>query len=295
MSEGQDTTEGGGTVLVIEDDESITRLLRLYLRDAGFRVLAATDGRAGLALHDAERPDLVVLDLMLPGLDGWQVCRRIRAQASTPILMLTARESEEDRIAGLDLGADDYVTKPFSPRELVSRVRAILRRAAATEGGPDARQDTSGDVGAYGVRPLPGPLAFPGLSIVPEARRVEVEGRRVELTAKEFDVLLALARAPGRVFSREELLSQVWGYDYLGDSRTVDVHIGTLRKKIEPEPRRRRYIRTVFRVGYAFEPTEAEGFTTEGTEATEERKRAERAEGEERATAEDAEDAEGEK
>ena len=253
MSEGQDTPEDAGTVLVIEDDESITRLLRLYLRGAGFRVLAATDGRAGLALHDVERPDLVVLDLMLPGLDGWQVCRRIRAQAATPILMLTARESEEDRIAGLDLGADDYVTKPFSPRELVSRVRAILRRAA-TDGGADGRPAPTARVEA-----APGPITFPGLSIVPKARRVEVEGRRVELTAKEFDVLLALASAPGRVFSREELLSQVWGYDYLGDSRTVDVHIGTLRKKIEPEPRHRRYVRTVFRVGYAFEPTEEEG------------------------------------
>ena len=278
MAEGQDQTTSGGTVLVIEDDESITRLLRLYLNDAGFRVLAATDGRAGLVLHDAEHPDLVVLDLMLPGLDGWQVCRRIRAQASTPILMLTARESEQDRIAGLDLGADDYVTKPFSPRELVSRVRAILRRAGAPESGAAAgRQGAPANAGAYGVRSQPGPLAFPGLSIVPEARRVEVEGRRVELTAKEFDVLLALACAPGRVFSREELLSQVWGYDYLGDSRTVDVHIGTLRKKIEPEPRRMRYIRTVFRVGYAFEPTEeqrvtaeAERLTTEGAEGTEE-------------------------
>ncbi|HEX6799533.1 MAG TPA: response regulator transcription factor [Ktedonobacterales bacterium] len=291
MSEGQDTAESGGTVLVIEDDESITRLLRLYLRDAGFRVLAATDGRAGLALHDAERPDLVVLDLMLPGLDGWQVCRRIRAHATTPILMLTARESEEDHIAGLDLGADDYVNKPFSPRELVSRVRAILRRAAATDGGDDARSASAARVEAAS-----GPLAFRGLSIVPAARRVEVEGRRVELTAKEFDVLLALARAPGRVFSREELLSQVWGYDYLGDSRTVDVHIGTLRKKIELEarPHRRRYIRTVFRVGYAFEPTEEEErLTTEGTEETEGRTQGDG--GGERATAEDAEGAEGER
>ncbi len=268
MAEGQDhTTDSTGTVLLIEDDESITRLLRLYLNDAGFRVLTATDGRAGLALHDAERPDLVVLDLMLPGLDGWQVCRRIRARASTPILMLTARESEQDRIAGLDLGADDSVTKPFSPRELVSRVRAILRRAGAPDGAATSlRQD------ARSTRTQVGPLVFSGLRSVPEARRVEVEGRRVELTAKEFDVLLALASAPGRVFSREELLSQVWGYDYLGDSRTVDVHIGTLRKKIEPEPRLRRYIRTVFRVGYAFEPVEEQRGTAEdGEDADDER------------------------
>jgi two-component system response regulator ResD len=255
MSEGPEQPPEAGTVLVIEDDESITRLLRLYLNDAGFRVLAAGDGRAGLALHNAECPDLVILDLMLPGFDGWQVCRRIREHAHTPILMLTARESEQDRIAGLDLGADDYVTKPFSPRELVSRVRAILRRAGE---GAAGRQNQPPGGAREASRPQADPLSFPGLTIVPAARRVEVEGRRIELTAKEFDVLLALASAPGRVFSREELLSQVWGYDYLGDSRTVDVHIGTLRKKIEPEPRRRRYVRTVFRVGYAFEPDETD-------------------------------------
>lgn len=235
-----DQAEDETTVLVIEDDESIARLLRLYLAGAGYRVLRASDGRTGAALHDAERPDLVILDLMLPGMDGWQVCRRIRAEHQTPILMLTARQTEEDRIAGLELGADDYVTKPFSPRELVSRVRAILRRASPTHTPAGS--------------PEPEALTFPGLCIVPAARRVHVEGSRVELTAKEFDLLVALARAPGRVFTREELLSRVWGYDYLGDSRTVDVHIGTLRKKVEPRPETHRYIRTAFRVGYAFEP-----------------------------------------
>lgn len=241
------------TVLVIEDDESIARLLRLYLAGAGYRVLCALDGRAGVALHDAECPDLVILDLMLPGMDGWQVCRRIRAEHQTPILMLTARQTEEDRIAGLELGADDYVTKPFSPRELVSRVRAILRRA-----GPAPAPAGSAE---------PEALSFPGLCIVPAARRVQVEGSRVDLTAKEFDLLVTLARAPGRVFTREELLSRVWGYDYLGDSRTVDVHVGTLRKKIEPRPEARRYIRTVFRVGYAFEPPEPEAEENRGEQA----------------------------
>ncbi|HEU5437669.1 MAG TPA: response regulator transcription factor [Ktedonobacterales bacterium] len=248
-----DQTADETTVLVIEDDESIARLLRLYLAGAGYRVLRVSDGRAGLALHDAERPDLVILDLMLPGMDGWQVCRRIRAEHRTPILMLTARQTEEDRIAGLELGADDYVTKPFSPRELVSRVRAILRRASA--------------VPASSGSPVPETLTFPGLCIAPASRRVHVEGNRVELTAKEFDLLVALARAPGRVFTREELLSRVWGYDYLGDSRTVDVHIGTLRKKIEPRPETHRYIRTVFRVGYAFEPPETEDASSERTGA----------------------------
>ena len=229
------------TVLVIEDEESITRLLRLYLIQAGYRVLVAGNGIVGLTLHEREHPDLVVLDVMLPGLDGWDVCRRIRASARTPILMLTALQTEEDRIAGLDLGADDYVTKPFSPRELVSRVRAILRRATPTE------QQASGDG-------EPDALGFPGLALTVRARRVEVDGRRVELTAKEFDLLLALARAPERVFTREELLSAVWGYDYLGDSRTVDVHIGTLRKKIERDPAQPRYIKTIWRVGYVFDP-----------------------------------------
>jgi DNA-binding response OmpR family regulator len=227
------------TILVVEDEASITRLVRLYLERAGFRVAEAADGRAALALHDRERPALVVLDLMLPKLDGWEVCRRIRATSRTPILMLTARQSEEDRVAGLDLGADDYVTKPFSPRELVSRVRAILRRAAQPDMPPTPAAET---------------LAFDGLTITPAAHRVEVDGRRVELTAKEFDLLVAFARAPGHVFSREELLSRVWGYDFLGDSRTVDVHVGTLRKKVERDSAHPRFIQTVWRVGYTFDP-----------------------------------------
>jgi two-component system, OmpR family, response regulator ResD len=227
------------TILVVEDEPSIVRLVRLYLEQAGFRVVEAGDGQAALALYARERPVLVVLDLMLPKLDGWEVCRRIRATSHTPILMLTARQTEDDRIAGLDLGADDYVTKPFSPRELVSRIRAILRRAAQAEASSALSSEA---------------LAFDGLTITPSTRRVEVDGRRVELTAKEFDLLVAFARAPGHVFSREELLSRVWGYDFLGDSRTVDVHVGTLRKKIERDSAHPRFIQTVWRVGYTFDP-----------------------------------------
>jgi two-component system, OmpR family, response regulator ResD len=227
-------------VLVIEDEDSITRLVLLYLSQAGFEVLTAPDGNTGFALYERSRPDLVVLDLMLPGMSGWEVCRRIRAIGHTPILMLTARQMEDDRVAGLDLGADDYVTKPFSPRELVSRVRAILRRTQPS--GQEAPE-----------RP-PNLLTFPGFTITVDARRVEVDGRRVDLTAKEFDLLLAFAREPERVLSREELLSRVWGYDYLGDSRTVDVHVGTLRKKVERDPARPAYIKTVWRVGYSFDP-----------------------------------------
>jgi len=226
----------GVMLLIIEDEASIAQLVRLFFEQAGATVRVAMDGIEGIKLFEQLRPDFVILDLMLPGLDGWDVCRRIREVARTPILMLTARLTEDDRIRGLDLGADDYVTKPFSPRELVSRVRAILRRAA-----PDA--------------PVPLPrLDFPGLVIFPEARRVEAWGKPVELTAKEFDLLLALASAPGRVLSRQALLSQVWGFDFLGDSRTVDVHVGTVRKKLERAAPGGAYISTVRGAGYRFDP-----------------------------------------
>ncbi|MGZ3598290.1 MAG: response regulator transcription factor [Ktedonobacterales bacterium] len=246
------------TILVIEDEVSIARLVRLYLQEAGFRVLAAADGVAGLALHEREQPDLVVLDLMLPGLDGWEVCRRMRANARTPILMLTARRTEEDRIEGFDLGADDYVTKPFSPRELVGRVRAILRRAT-----PTAVLTPTGTVDAPQER-----LAFEGLLIAPAARHVEVDGRTVELTAKEFDLLVTLARTPDHVFTRETLLSRIWGFDYLGDSRTVDVHVGTLRKKVERDPAHPRFIKTIWRVGYKFDATGAASGLNGASEAS---------------------------
>jgi two-component system response regulator ResD len=235
-----DAKADGATVLVIEDERSIMRLLRLYLEEAGFTVLGAEEGNSGLEIHAGVRPDLVVLDLMLPGLDGWEVCRRMRQSARTPILMLTARHTEDDRVRGLDLGADDYLTKPFSPRELVSRVRAILRRTGSAEPAPGGEPER---------------LMFPGLTIVPTARRVEVDGRPAELTAKEFDLLLTFARTPDFVFTREALLSHVWGFDYLGDSRTVDVHVGTLRKKVERDAAHPRFIHTVWRIGYRFDPS----------------------------------------
>jgi two-component system response regulator ResD len=235
-------SDAQGTILIIEDEASIVDLVRLYVEEAGFTLIAAGDGPSGLAAYERIAPDLIVLDLMLPGMDGYEVCKRIRAQGHTPILMLTARRSEDDRVMGLDLGADDYLTKPFSPRELVSRVRAILRRASLQAAEPE-----------------PARLEYPGLTIIPTARRAEVDGRAVELTAKEFDVLLTLARAPDQVMARETLLSKVWGFDYLGDSRTVDVHIGTLRKKVERDPAHPRFIKTVWTVGYTFDPSGAEG------------------------------------
>jgi two-component system response regulator ResD len=245
-------------ILIIEDENNIAQLIRLYLEQAGYTVLIAADGVAGLELHAREKPDLVILDLMLPALDGMEVCRRIRAWANTPILMLTARQGEEDRIAGLELGADDYLVKPFSPREMVSRVRAILRRTALA----GAHRETGGGGSALAEGGAPAAsrpdereeLRFPGLVINIPARRVEVNGQRVALTVKEFDLLVVLASSPERVFTREVLLNKVWGYDYLGDGRTVDVHIGTLRKKIEAVPGAPRNIKTVWGVGYKFEP-----------------------------------------
>jgi two-component system response regulator ResD len=238
MGGAQGETGGQGTILIIEDETSIVDLVRLYVEEAGFTLAVAEDGASGLAAYERIAPDLVILDLMLPGIDGYEVCKRIRAQSRTPILMLTARRAEDDRVMGLDLGADDYLTKPFSPRELVSRVRAILRRTSLQANETE-----------------PARLEYPGLTIIPAARRVEVDGHAVELTAKEFDALLTLARAPDQVMARETLLSKVWGFDYLGDSRTVDVHIGTLRKKVERDPAHPRFIKTVWTVGYRFDPS----------------------------------------
>ncbi len=223
------------TILVVEDEGDISNLVKFYLEKAGFRIIIAEDGAKGIELHAREHPDLVILDLMLPKVDGREVIKRIRQWSQTPVLMLTALRAEEDRIAGLDQGADDYLTKPFSARELVSRVRAILRRVAPR---PSAASEA---------------LVYPGLTIHPATRRVEVNGHPVDLTAKEFSLLLTLASAPDQVFSRETLLSRVCGFEYLGDSRTVDVHVGTLRRKIEDDPAHPRFIKTIWRVGYKFD------------------------------------------
>ena len=237
-------------ILIIEDEANIVQLIRLYLEQANFTVISASDGVSGLELHAREHPDLVILDLMLPALDGMEVCRRIRAWASTPILMLTARSGEDDRIAGLELGADDYLVKPFSPREVVSRVKAILRRSSGEQTSAQANESKGAKNDE--VR------RFDKLTIYLPERRVEANGQRVTLTAKEFDLLVMLTSAPERVFTREALLNQVWGYTYVGDGRTVDVHIGTLRKKIEAAKDAPHYIKTVWGVGYKFTPEEKE-------------------------------------
>ena len=268
-------------ILIIEDEATITQLIRLYLEQANYQVLTASDGVAGLELHARERPDLVILDLMLPVMDGMEVCRRIRAWANTPILMLTARQGEEDRIAGLEMGADDYLVKPFSPREVVSRVKAILRRSSRV--GDLHSDETNDSLEAVGVRQgetsstlsarngnqattsgIQGKdagntaeeMRFDSLRINIPARRVEVHGQIATLTAKEFDLLVTLSSAPERVFTRETLLEHIWGYTFLGDGRTVDVHIGTLRKKLEAAggPGTPHFIKTVWGLGYKFDP-----------------------------------------
>jgi DNA-binding response OmpR family regulator len=227
----------GGTILIVEDEPSIAEVVSLYLRRAGYQVTVVGDGEAALAVLAKQVPDLVVLDLMLPKVDGLEITRWLRARGDTPIIMLTARRDEPDRIAGLEMGADDYVVKPFSPQELVSRVRAVLRRTR----GSLARSSEQ-------------PVVFAGLRIDPQTRLVEVHGEEKSLTATEFDLLWVLARHPRQVFTRDQLLDLVWGLtDYI-DPSTVTVHVRRLREKIEPDPSNPRYIQTVWGIGYKLEP-----------------------------------------
>jgi two-component system alkaline phosphatase synthesis response regulator PhoP len=228
-------TEREARILVVDDEPAIRELVRFTLEREGFHVIGAGDGWEALNVARAEHPDLVVLDLMLPGLSGEEVCRALRAEMDVPVLMLTARKEESDRVHGLELGADDYVTKPFSPRELAARVRAILRRTRG-HGKPDRVADEP-------------------LVVDVERRRVTVDGQPVELTYTEFELLRTLKAHPGRVFSREDLLSRVWGQDFYGDTRTVDVHIRHLREKLNEDPARPRFIETVRGVGYRFRDT----------------------------------------
>lgn len=231
-----------GSILIVEDEPSLREVVSLYLRRAGYRVATASDGRLALDWLERETPDLVVLDLMLPHVDGFEITRRLRARGDTPIIMLTARREESERIAGLELGADDYVVKPFSPQELVSRVRAVLRR-------------TRKDGAAAGATMLPSEptLTFDSLQIDPGARTVSVRGAEKTLTAKEFDLLHWLARHPRQVFTRDQLLEAVWGYSEYIDPGAVTVHIRRLREKIEVNPSDPQHILTVWGVGYKFE------------------------------------------
>lgn len=222
-------------VLIIEDDQYLARIIAKYLVAEGYEARIAGDGAAGLAAVESWDPDLIILDLMLPKLDGLEVCRRVRLTRRTPIIIVTARGEVEDRVQGLDLGADDYLVKPFAMKELLSRVRALFRRAGADQADRERV------------------LAFPGLTIRPEKYETTVADRPVALTPKEFELLVCLASTPGRVFTREQLLERVWGYDYFGEPRTVDVHIKRLRGKLEEAGAPHTYIQTVWGVGYKFE------------------------------------------
>ena len=226
----------GQTVLVVDDEEAIAEAVRARLESEGYRVFVAYDGPQALDLHREEHPDLVVLDLMLPGMDGLEVCREIQRGSWTPVLMLTARTEEADKVAGFAVGADDYLTKPFSLRELASRVKAILRRMERMR--------------ATGTE---GPIVRDGLEVDTSRRRVTVDGGEVALTPLEFEILATLARDPGVVLSRDQLMDRVWGYrDYAG-GRVVDSHVARIRRKLGEDGNEPRFIRTVHGVGYAFQ------------------------------------------
>ena len=221
-------------ILVVDDDHKIVDLAKMYLEKDGYRVIAAYDGRAALELARRERPALIVLDLLLPVMDGRDVCRTLRAESNIPIIMLTARTEDADKLVGLELGADDYITKPCNFRELVARVRAVLRRTYARENEPTAT------------------IAIGDLTIDFSAHEARIADRVVELTPAEFELLAFFARSPGRTWTRAQILDQVFGEAYEGYERTVDVHIKNLRRKIEINPQEPRYIQTVFGVGYKF-------------------------------------------
>ncbi|MCC6605084.1 MAG: response regulator transcription factor [Anaerolineae bacterium] len=223
------------TVLVVDDEARLVNLVKAYLEQGGFRVVTARNGREALFIARQEKPDLILLDIMMPEMDGHEFMRVHRQERQTPIILLTAKVEEDDRIIGLELGADDYVTKPFSPRELLARVRAVLRR---------------------GSQPVESSarLRVAGISLDLERFLVEVEGERIDLTRSEFDLLAILMGSPGRAFSRLDLLDRLQGTSFEGSERTVDVHIKNLRAKIEPNPRQPRYVETVYGVGYRFAP-----------------------------------------
>ena len=222
------------TILVVDDDPNIAQLARLYLEKEGYEVSVVTRGDEAVSAFQKNPPSLMLLDIMLPGMDGWQVCRAIRQISNIPIIMLSAKDETFDKVLGLELGADDYITKPFEGKELVARVKAVLRRSSPG----DSEKDT---------------LSFPGLTISLEKYEVHYQGKLLEMPPKELEVLYFLASHQNRVFTREQLLEQVWGFDFFGDSRTVDVHIKRLREKLQDSEALGWQIRTVWGVGYKFE------------------------------------------
>lgn len=223
-----------GKVLVVDDDQNVLELVKLYGEKEGFEVIGISDGDHTLSVFERENPDAVILDIMLPGKDGLTLCRELRTVKMVPIIMLTAKGEEADRVLGLEMGADDYVSKPFSPRELIARIKAVLRRTQTIDA------DTNWQ------------LKYPGLDIQADTRKVLVNGEDIKVTPREFDLLYHLAQNPRRILTRDQLLTIIWGYDYFGDQRTVDVHIRRLRKKLEPLSHE--YLTTVWGIGYQFTP-----------------------------------------
>ena len=221
-------------ILIVDDDQNICELLRLYLAKEGYETLIAHDGEKALELFEQNKPNMVLLDVMMPRMDGWEVCRRIRAQANTPIIMLTAKGETFDKVLGLELGADDYVVKPFDSKEVVARIKAVLRRCNPEESGKE------------------GVIQFENLSLDMSRYELKVKGKVVEAPPKELELLAYLAGHPNRVFTRDQLLDEVWGFEYYGDSRTIDVHIKRLREKLE-DASEQWSLKTVWGVGYKFE------------------------------------------
>ncbi len=223
------------SVLIVEDDKNIAELLQLYLEKEGYAVTLAADGGQGLEKFRSIQPDLVLLDLMMPVMDGWAVCKAIRAESQTPVIMLTAKSETDDKVAGLKSGADDYITKPFEMKEVLARIEAVLRRADRLSPKTDARR-----------------LTFDKLVIDMDAFELTVDGKKVDTPPKEMELLFYLASSPNRVYTRNQLLDEVWGFDYFGDSRTVDVHVKRLREKLE-NVSENWCLKTVWGVGYKFE------------------------------------------
>ncbi len=223
-------------ILIVDDEENICELVRLYIEKEGFEAVIAGDGQEAVAKFTTEKPDLILLDVMLPIKDGWQVCREIRAQSNVPIIMLTAKGETFDKVLGLELGADDYVVKPFEPKELIARIRAVLRRSA---GSDEEKADDD-------------ELKFDGLRINQSTYEVYIDDKKVEMPPKEFELLYFLAKNTNKVFTRDQLLDEIWGYEFFGDSRTVDVHIKRIREKLEGKDRSWA-LKTVWGVGYKFE------------------------------------------
>lgn len=227
-------------VLIVDDEKNICELIRLYVEKEGYRTCIANDGVSAVEKFRELHPSIVILDIMLPGKDGWQVCREIRSESDVPVIMLTAKGEVFDKVLGLELGADDYIVKPFEPKELVARIKAVLRRSA-----PSDEQETRNRE-----------LTFDGLKINQETYEVYLGGKRLELPPKEFELLYFLAKNPNKVFTRDQLLDEIWGYEFFGDSRTVDVHIKRIREKIEGDDKPESstwQLKTVWGVGYKFE------------------------------------------